>query len=285
MFVRRVIVQFDLARCRAAWPILRAIEVASEFDPCDLLPPPRLPHHVHPSAHPDCRRLARASIPRCLRIGRSTARHTACADVTRLFGSRLSGSQSDKRRADHSTSNKSVSLASAVPSKRLVRAPEKPELVLLVLRPHKLAPSVCHLCKRPGTEFLCYRLERVAGTNWPRGVVRDRIPEDHRNGVTLMSPSIRQRFLVAAVCSAAFAGPLVGHTETTPAPAASTAAPKSAPASAKTTHADNLQSTEDGATAWCRDGSYFHGNTNQHPCSDHGGVRKWLKGRGQDLLR
>jgi hypothetical protein len=101
-----------------------------------------------------------------------------------------------------------------------------------------------------------------------------------------MNPLTSRRLLVVAFCSAAFAWSPVGLTEVTPGSPASTTVPKTTPAPAKPTQSDELQSsTEEGATAKCRDGSYFHGNPSQHPCSNKGGVQKWLKGQGQDLIR
>jgi hypothetical protein len=100
-----------------------------------------------------------------------------------------------------------------------------------------------------------------------------------------MNPATPLRLLIVALCSVAFAGPPVGHTDVTPAAPTSTTVPKSAPMPAKPTQSDELQSTEDGATAKCRDGSYFHGNKSRQPCSNHGGVQNWLNGQGQDLIR
>jgi hypothetical protein len=100
-----------------------------------------------------------------------------------------------------------------------------------------------------------------------------------------MNPLTPRRLLVVAFCSAAFAWPPLGLTEVTPGSPASTSVPKTTPAPAKPTQSEELQSTEKGATAKCRDGSYSRGNPSQHPCSKNGGVEKWLKGRGQDLIR
>ena len=98
-----------------------------------------------------------------------------------------------------------------------------------------------------------------------------------------MNPLTPRRLLVAAFCSAAFAWPPVGVTQVTPGSPASTTVPKTT--LPKPTQSNELQSTEEGATAKCRDGSYFHGNPSQQSCSKQGGVQKWLKGRGQDLIR
>jgi len=47
-----------------------------------------------------------------------------------------------------------------------------------------------------------------------------------------------------------------------------------------------LQWSDVGASAQCRDGTYSHDHRpNARPCVDHGGVRKWLQGRDQVLLR
>jgi hypothetical protein len=64
------------------------------------------------------------------------------------------------------------------------------------------------------------------------------------------------------------------------------APPAKAPESpANLTRSEELQWSAVGATAQCRDGTFFHGKFDQHSCADHRGVRKMLQGRGQDLIR
>jgi hypothetical protein len=64
--------------------------------------------------------------------------------------------------------------------------------------------------------------------------------------------------------------------------------PKPAPTNAvlqTTFAASEDQWSELGATAQCGDGKYFHGKPDQGACFEHGGVRKWLQGREQTLIR
>ncbi len=98
-----------------------------------------------------------------------------------------------------------------------------------------------------------------------------------------MSHPALKRWFVLALSAAAFAGPLIVDAETPPAPAASV--PKSASPPATGTQPEELQWTEEGASARCRDGSYFHGNPRENPCAGHGGVQKRLAVPGQDLIR
>jgi hypothetical protein len=85
--------------------------------------------------------------------------------------------------------------------------------------------------------------------------------------------------LIAAALSAALLVATPGYAETStvlPAPKATTAAsPK------KTPPPDDLAWNDLGATAQCRDGTYFHGRPSQGTCFNHGGVRKWMGGNLQ----
>jgi hypothetical protein len=40
-----------------------------------------------------------------------------------------------------------------------------------------------------------------------------------------------------------------------------------------------------GAIAECRDGAFVHGKPGARACADHGGIRRWLAGYDQDLIR
>ena len=42
---------------------------------------------------------------------------------------------------------------------------------------------------------------------------------------------------------------------------------------------------DEGATAQCRDGTYFHGYATARTCSDHGGLLRWLRGPDRPTLR
>jgi len=72
---------------------------------------------------------------------------------------------------------------------------------------------------------------------------------------------------------------------------AQTAAPSAADpsdtpsASAKPTLPDGLEWNSLGATAQCRDGTFYHDKPSARACADHGGVRQWLRGREQPLIR
>lgn len=84
--------------------------------------------------------------------------------------------------------------------------------------------------------------------------------------------------------SLALAAATSSPAQTTPAPASSVA-PASPKPAAQVAPPDDLQWNAVGATAQCRDGTFFHGAPDRHACADHGGVRKLLEGRGQDLIR
>src|SRR6266480_2173787 len=71
---------------------------------------------------------------------------------------------------------------------------------------------------------------------------------------------------------------------------AQTAAPSAAgpgdtpPASAKRTLPDGPEWSSVGATAQCRDGTFYHDKPSARTCTDRGGVRQWL-GHEQPLIR
>jgi uncharacterized iron-regulated membrane protein len=79
------------------------------------------------------------------------------------------------------------------------------------------------------------------------------------------------------------------HAQTTPATATSPPASVTLPAApaappAKPTRPEEVLWEDDGATAQCRDGMYFHGNVSPRTCADHGGVLKWLSGPDRPTL-
>jgi hypothetical protein len=94
-----------------------------------------------------------------------------------------------------------------------------------------------------------------------------------------MCRSTSQGFIVTALCAAAFMVAAVGYAQTTSVPTGSKVTSSSPPSPPKSTAPEDLQWNELGATAQCRDGTYFHGKPAQGACFDHGGVRKWLNVR------
>jgi hypothetical protein len=88
--------------------------------------------------------------------------------------------------------------------------------------------------------------------------------------------------LSIVLCSVALAGSISGYAQTAPSAAPATPNPNSP---AKVAQPEELKWNAVGATAQCRDGTFFHGKFDQHACADHGGVRKLLQARGQDLIR
>ena len=91
------------------------------------------------------------------------------------------------------------------------------------------------------------------------------------------------RALILIVTAAFSVAAIPGHTQT--APAVSTTEPTPAAQPAKATQPAELQWTAAGATAQCTDGTFFHGKIDQRACSEHGGVKQWLRARDQVLLR
>jgi len=99
-----------------------------------------------------------------------------------------------------------------------------------------------------------------------------------------MCTSLPQALLMVVIASfIGIAAPC--HAQTAPALGASVTEPISAPQPAKGKSSEERQSNPVGATASCMDGTFFHGKIDQGACSDHGGVRKWLRAREQTLIR
>ncbi len=70
----------------------------------------------------------------------------------------------------------------------------------------------------------------------------------------------------------------------TPTPPAQPTPPTNTPAATKTpaqaTSDADYSYNENGATAKCRDGTYYHGRPNQSACREHRGVEKWAEMHG-----
>ena len=98
-----------------------------------------------------------------------------------------------------------------------------------------------------------------------------------------MSFTVSRRTARLAPSAAALAFAVCGWAQTPPADSSRTvtaAHPAQAPKPQ-----DQAEWSAVGATARCRDGSYFHGNIDTHSCADHGGIGKLLQARGQELIR
>jgi hypothetical protein len=93
-----------------------------------------------------------------------------------------------------------------------------------------------------------------------------------------------RELLLIVLCAVALAAAISCNAQTTPTAVTPAAAP-SPESAANPTRPEELQWSAVGAAAQCRDGTYFHAKFDQHACADHGGVRKMLQGRGQDLIR
>jgi hypothetical protein len=100
-----------------------------------------------------------------------------------------------------------------------------------------------------------------------------------------MHVPVSQELALVVLFTAALIGAIPSQAQTAPTPAPSTATPTSPTAAAKPTPPEELQWSEFGATAQCRDGTFFHGEHSARTCADHGGVRKWLQGPEQTLIR
>lgn len=106
----------------------------------------------------------------------------------------------------------------------------------------------------------------------------------YRNGSSLMCTSLPQGLLMVVI--AAFIGVAAPcHAQTAPVPVASITEPISAPQPPKGKPPEESLWNAVGATAVCMDGAFFHGKIDQQTCSDHGGIRKWIRTREQDLIR
>jgi hypothetical protein len=87
------------------------------------------------------------------------------------------------------------------------------------------------------------------------------------------------------LCTFALSGAVCAQTQTAPtgSPAADSPATQHSPSKGGPSEA--LQWNSVGATAQCRDGTFFHGKVAGQSCAEHGGIRKLLQARGQDLIR
>ena len=85
--------------------------------------------------------------------------------------------------------------------------------------------------------------------------------------------------LIAVLLSAGFLVATPGYAQSPTAPPAPKATTPTS--SQKSPPPDDLAWNDLGATAQCRDGTYFHGRPSQGTCFNHGGVRKWMGGNLQ----
>ena len=95
----------------------------------------------------------------------------------------------------------------------------------------------------------------------------------------------RHRAPLITLCALALSGAIRSEAQTTPTPPPRTSAPTNPNVSSKLAPPDDLQWSAVEATAQCQDGTFFRGKVDAHSCADHGGVRKLLSGRDQDLIR
>ena len=93
------------------------------------------------------------------------------------------------------------------------------------------------------------------------------------------------RQLLAALSVTTLLGVGPGLAQTTPGTAPSPAASTSPASSTAPAPEDDVDWFSIGATAECRDGTFFHGAPEAHACVEHGGVRRWLRTHEQDLIR
>jgi hypothetical protein len=94
-----------------------------------------------------------------------------------------------------------------------------------------------------------------------------------------------QRAPLTILCALALSGAIRIEAQTPPPAPPRASAPTSPNPSSKVTPPDDLQWSAVGATAQCKDGTFFRGQVDSHSCADHGGVRKLLDGRGLELIR
>ena len=87
------------------------------------------------------------------------------------------------------------------------------------------------------------------------------------------------------LCALALSWPIHSEAQTQATAPPRTTAPAVPGPSSKPAPPDDLQWSSVGATAQCRDGTFFRGRVDANSCADHGGVRKLLDERGQDLIR
>ena len=100
-----------------------------------------------------------------------------------------------------------------------------------------------------------------------------------------MRPTHFQRAALITLCALALSGAIRSEAQSMPTAPARASAPTSPNPSSKPASPDDLQWSSVGATAQCQDGTFFRGKVDAHSCAEHGGVRKVLSGRGQDLIR
>jgi hypothetical protein len=100
-----------------------------------------------------------------------------------------------------------------------------------------------------------------------------------------MRPTKFQRAPLITLCALVLSEAIGSEAQTLPTAPLPTSAPTSPNLSSKFAPTDDLQWSAVGATAQCHDGTFFRGKVDAHSCADHGGVRKLLSGRGQELIR
>jgi len=93
-----------------------------------------------------------------------------------------------------------------------------------------------------------------------------------------MRTSVSRGFIVAILLTGTFVAACV---QTAGVPVVPKAAPASTASPPTSAASGDVQWSDLGATAQCRDGTFFHGKPDQGACFEHGGVRKWLGGRQQ----
>lgn len=76
-----------------------------------------------------------------------------------------------------------------------------------------------------------------------------------------------------------------GLAQTAPTDAPPSAGPTDPDTSPALGTGDDFQWLSLGAVAECRDGTFFHGKPDGRACIEHGGIRRWLRGNEQDLIR
>ena len=99
-----------------------------------------------------------------------------------------------------------------------------------------------------------------------------------------MRPTHFQLAPLITLCALALSGAIRSEAQSVPTAPPRASAPATPNPSAKPAPSDDQWSSV-GATAQCRDGTYFRGQVDSRSCAEHGGVRKVLDGRGQDLIR
>jgi hypothetical protein len=100
-----------------------------------------------------------------------------------------------------------------------------------------------------------------------------------------MRPSHSQGVPVIAVGALALSWAIHSQAQTPPTTPPRASAPAGPSPSSKPAPPDDLQWNSVGATAQCQDGTFFRGKVDADSCAQHGGIRKLLDGRGQDLIR